>query len=151
MLWKKLYGTVWLAFFSCLLIPRWMGPYAGFPIHALLGLILLIRALLNARELATLSVPARLQRISKVTAGLAVFQIVSGLAMGGISHLAPNLPVLLPLLRGIHVVVALAILAQASSVATAYDMWEEKEFQTGWKPETGMERDAEYAEERGKN
>ena len=28
----------------------------------------------------------------------------------------------------LHLVVALAIIAQASSAATAYDMWEEKEF-----------------------
>jgi hypothetical protein len=29
----------------------------------------------------------------------------------------------------VHVICALAILAQASSVATAYDMWEDKEFE----------------------
>jgi hypothetical protein len=28
----------------------------------------------------------------------------------------------------LHLVVALAMIAQASSTATAYDMWEEKEF-----------------------
>jgi len=27
-----------------------------------------------------------------------------------------------------HIVIALALLAQSASVATAYDMWEEKEF-----------------------
>jgi hypothetical protein len=128
MLWKKLYNTVWLAFFSCVLIPRWMGSHAGFPVHALLGLILLVMTQINARSLAALTVPARLKRISKVTAGFAVFQLVNGLAMGGVSHLAPNLPFVLPVLRGIHLVCALAILAQTSSVATAYDMWEEKEF-----------------------
>jgi hypothetical protein len=128
MLWKKLYNTVWLAFFSCVLIPHWMGAHVGFPVHALLGLILLIRTLGNARSLAALTVPARLQRISKVTAGFAVFQIVSGLAIGAVSHLALNLPFALPGLRGIHIVCALAILAQTSSVATAYDMWEEREF-----------------------
>jgi hypothetical protein len=128
MLWKKLYNTVWLAFFSCVLIPSWMGPYAGFPVHTLLGLVLLVVTQINVRNLAALPVPARLQRISKVTAGLAIFQIVSGLAIGGVSHLAPHLPFVLVGLRGIHLVCALAILAQTSSVATAYDMWEEREF-----------------------
>jgi hypothetical protein len=47
-----------------------------------------------------------------------------------VSHMAPNLPFVLPVLRGIHIVCALAILAQTSSVATAYDMWEEKEFKS---------------------
>jgi hypothetical protein len=128
MLWKKLYNTVWLAFFSCVLIPRWMGSSVGFPVHLLLGLILLVRTQINARSLAALAVPARLQRVSKVTAGFAIFQLVCGLALGGVSHLVHGVPFVLPVLRGIHVVCSLAILAQASSVATAYDMWEEKEF-----------------------
>ena len=127
-LWKKLYSTIWLAFFSCALIPRWMGPYAGWPVHALLGLAMLIVTQSNARRLATLPVPPRLQRISKVTAGIAVFQLIFGLVLGVVTHLAPRLPIVVGALFGIHVVCALAILSQASSVATAYDMWEEKEF-----------------------
>ncbi len=126
-LWKKLYGTIWLAFFSCVLIPRWMGPYAGPPVHVLLGLAMLFVTRANVRSLAALPVPPRLQRISKATAGLALFQVVGGLALGAVTHLAPNLPVVGPVLEAAHVVCALTILAQASSVATGYDMWEEKE------------------------
>jgi hypothetical protein len=127
-LWNGLYNTVWLAFFSCVLIPRWMGRYAGPPVHVLLGLALLILIRTNARRLAALPVPHRLARIIKVTAGLALFQIIGGLALGAVSHLAPTLPIVASVLRGAHVICALAILAQASSVATGYDMWEEKEF-----------------------
>ncbi len=127
-LWRKLYNTVWLAFFSCVLIPRWMGAYAGFPVHAVLGILMLLVVSGNARKLGALSVPDRLKRISKVTAGLSFFQLVVGAAMGGIAHLAPQLPYALSVLRGIHIVCALAILSQASSTATGYDMWEEKEF-----------------------
>lgn len=127
-LWKKLYNTVWLAFFSCVLIPRWMDAYVGIPVHVLLGLIMLILTQSNARRLASLPVPYRLKRISKVTAGFAIFQIAVGMALGAVMHLAPGLNTVLLLLRGAHVVCALAILAQASSVATAYDMWEEREF-----------------------
>jgi hypothetical protein len=128
-LWRRLYNTVWLAFFSCVLISRLLGPHVGTPVHVILGLLLLIMTVTNARSLAALAVPERLKRISKVTAGFAVFQTLSGLALGGIMHLSANPPVLIPsILHGIHVVCALAILAQASSVATAYDMWEEKEF-----------------------
>jgi hypothetical protein len=127
-LWKKLYNTVWLAFFSCVFIPRWMGAYAGLSVHVLLGLALLILLLANSRNLATLPVPARLKRISKVTAGFAIFQLVIGLVLGAAFHLAINIPGLVRVLNGAHIACALAILAQASSVATAYDMWEEKEF-----------------------
>jgi hypothetical protein len=126
-LWSRLYNTVWLAFLTCVLIPRWMGSLAGPPVHVLLGLAVLVMALTNARRLAALPVPARLQRISKVTSGIAGFQAACGLALGAVTHLAPNLPVVGSLLRGAHVVCALAILAQASSVATGHDMWEEKE------------------------
>ena len=70
-LWRKLYNTFWLAFFSCVLIPRWMGPYLGLSVHALLGLIMLIVTQSNVRRLAALPVPERLKRISKVTAGFA--------------------------------------------------------------------------------
>ena len=125
-LWQRLYNTIWLAFFSCLLIPRWLG-VAGPPVHALLGVGLLVLAVTNARRLAALPVPARLQRISKATAGIAGLQAVSGLALGAVTRLAPSLPVVGPVLHGLHVVCALAILAQAASVATGYDMWEEKE------------------------
>jgi uncharacterized membrane protein len=127
-LWSELYNTVWLAFFGCVLIPRWMGSRIGLAAHVLLGLAMLVVTLTNVKRLAVLPVPERLKRISRVTAGFSVFQLVVGLALGGVAHLAPNLPYASPVLRGIHAVCALAILSQASSVATAYDMWEEKEF-----------------------
>jgi hypothetical protein len=127
-LWSRLYYTVWLAFFACVLISRLLGPHVGTPVHVILGLLLLIMTITNARSLAALQVPERLKRISKVTAGFAIVQTLSGLALGGIMHLSLNLPKLPSILHGVHVVCALAILAQAASVATAYDMWEEKEF-----------------------
>jgi membrane protease YdiL (CAAX protease family) len=127
-LWKRLYNTVWLAFFACVLLSRWMGSIAGLPVHVLLGLAMLIMTWTNSRSLEALPVPARLKRISKVAAGFAMFQLVSGLALGAVVNFAPNLNWVGLVLRGTHVVCALAILAQSSSVATAYDMWEEKEF-----------------------
>ncbi len=128
MLWKRLYGTIWLAFFSCVLIPRWMGVSVGVPIHVLLGIAMLVMTQANARSLATMPVPPRLKRISKAAAGFAIFQIVAGLALGALMHFAPNMLGVPTVLRGVHDVCALALLAQSSSLATGYDMWEEKEF-----------------------
>jgi hypothetical protein len=139
MLWKKLYNTFLLAFFCCVLIPRWMGGPIGYPVHALLGLLLLFLTVSNARHLNKLPVPDRLKRISRVTAGFAIVQLATGLALGGVHHLVPDLRFVPTILQGIHVVCALAILSQASSVATAYDMWEEKEFQEG--KESSAEQD----------
>ncbi len=126
-LWNKLYNTVWLAFFCCVLLPRWMGPKIGLPVHAILGVLMLIVTQSNARSLAALPVPDRLKRVSKVVAGFAIFQLVCGLALGGVMHLAPNMRIVAMILRGIHIVCALAMLSQSSSIATGYDMWEEKE------------------------
>ena len=127
-LWNRLYCTVWLAFFSCVLISRWLGDSVGSSVHILLGLLLLVLTLSNARSLGALSVPPRLKRISKVAAGFAVVQTVGGLALGLLAQYSPGIPLVSSILHGAHVVLALAILAQASSLATAYDMWEEKEF-----------------------
>lgn len=126
-LWRRLYNTVWLAFFCCVFIPRWLGN-AGLSVHVVLGLLLLFVTLGNAKRLGALQVPDRLKRISKVIAGFSAFQLIAGLVLGGIMHLAPQIPYAAPVLHGIHIVCALAILSQASSVATGYDMWEEKEF-----------------------
>jgi len=127
-LWNRLYNTIWLAFFSCVLLPNWMGIKVGIPVHVVFGVLLLIVTQSNARKLAALPVPNRLKRISKAAAGFAIFQFVCGLALGGVMHLASGLHVVAMILRGIHIVSALAVLSQSSSLATGYDMWEEKEF-----------------------
>ena len=128
LLWKSLYGTVWLAFFCSVLIPRWLGRYLGIPLHIILGLLLMVLTGSNARRLAVLPVPARLKRISKVTAGFAICQLLTGLGVQVLGYLSAGQQLFGPVMRGLHIVWSFAILSQASSVATAYDMWEEKEF-----------------------
>lgn len=127
----RLYGTFWLSFFSCVLIPRWMGSAIGLPVHILLGVAILVATLSNNRCLAAIPVPPRIKRISKVTMGFAVFQAICGLALGAVMHFTPDMPYVAPTLRGIHIVSALAILTKSSSMATACDMWVEKEFEAG--------------------
>ena len=68
-LWNRLYNTIWLAFFSCVMVPRWMGTTWGMAVHAVLGLGLVALTVANAQTLQALPVPTRLQRISKVTRG----------------------------------------------------------------------------------
>jgi len=128
LLWRRLYNTVWLAFFACVLLSRWMGSIVGVPVHAVLGIALLVATWSNVRSLAVLPVPSRLKRISRAAAGFALFQLIVGLALGAVAHFAADLAIVSGILRGAHVVGALAILAQSSSLATGYDMWEEKEF-----------------------
>src|SRR5512142_1276037 len=114
--WKRLYNTVWLAFFTALLIPPWLGRF-GWPVHALLGVALAVLVGSNARRLAALPVPPRLQRVSRVTFRIALVQLIVGATLGVFAHHVPGLPLVRPALIEIHVVLALAILAQSASVA----------------------------------
>ena len=132
-LWQRLYNAVWLAFFCCVLMPRSLGPKPGAVAHILLGLAMLGLAAANAKALAALAVPARLKRVSQVAAKLSGFQLVIGLALGAVTHMLPEQKIVASVLYWAHVVAAFAILAQSASVATGYDMWEEKEFEV--KPE----------------
>jgi hypothetical protein len=95
----------------------------GRHLHFVVGLTVLGLAIVNCRGLGRTSAPARVKRISKVIPGMATFDGLLGIPLyllsEGTIRWATNL---------LHLIVAVAIIAQASSVATAYDMWEEKEF-----------------------
>lgn len=120
-LWQTLYLMIWLAFFE------FISVYVDIPgfgyeteIHILLGVVMIIVGFINLRELRKTTAPARLKRIAGSTAAFTIVQAI--LAIPIALEMAEEVA------RFLHLVVALAIITQASSVATAYDMWEEKEF-----------------------
>ena len=126
-----MYLLVWIAFAQILII---VFPVLGKPntyyLHAAVGVIVVIVAMIAYSMTKRSACPQRIKRISKTTAFLAVFQGVLGLALlaGLMMHLGT---IFRDVILFLHVVNALAIITQASSSATAYDMWEEKEFETG--------------------
>jgi len=135
MLWQRLYAVIWLAFFECLLVQRWFSTWVIIILHVALGVAILALTQVNAAELAKKAVPDRLKRISRATANIAIAQAVLGAGVGGLMHF--SLPSWVrTLAAGIHLALALTILAQASSTATSYDMWEEKELGTPPTPES---------------
>jgi len=126
-IWKQLYVIVWLAFFQIIII---LLPVFGdklVDLHALLGFIILGLAHYDYAMLKRTEAPNRLKRIAKSTAVLATFQIIMGLILYANVRLNANIP-LIEVVIFIHLVIALAIITQAASVATAYDMWEEHEY-----------------------
>ena len=126
-LWRQLYLIVWLAFLQIIII---LLPVFGsnlVDLHVLLGLAILGLAHYDNAKLKSTSAPNRLKRIAKSTAILATFQIILGLILYANVRLSVNVP-LVDVVTFLHLVTALAIITQASSVATAYDMWEEHEF-----------------------
>jgi hypothetical protein len=119
---------VWLAFLEFMLV--W-APVAAFTLplyaHMILGIIIFALAYSNASELSKTPCPARIRRIVKATVGLSVFEGLLGILLH--FSITISLPSLVTNAVGfLHLGTALAIVTQAASTATAYDMWEEKEF-----------------------
>ena len=131
--WKQFYALVWLAFLQIVIIivPR----FTVFLVdaHVVLGLVILALAHVNNGRISKTDAPQRLKRIAKSTAILATFQVLLGIILYADLRLGVSIP-LIEVIAFIHLVIALAIITQASSVATAYDMWEEHEFSPSVKP-----------------
>jgi hypothetical protein len=94
-------------------------------IHIFLGVVIFALALNNLFQVNKLEVPVRIKRILKATAGFSGFQGILGVLLFINTYF--SIP-LLGIITFLHLVISLIILSQVSSVATAYDMWEEKEF-----------------------
>jgi hypothetical protein len=126
-IWKQLYAIVWLAFLQIIIItlPRFT-PYLV-DAHVVLGLAILALAHYNNARIRKTRAPVRLKRIVKATAILATLQIMLGAILYANLRLSVNVP-LVSVISFLHLVTALAIITQAASVATAYDMWEEGEY-----------------------
>jgi len=131
--WRQFYALVWLTFLQIVIIV--MPRFTVFLVdaHVLLGLVILALAHLNNGRLRKTDAPQRLKRIAKATAILATVQIILGMVLYADLRLSVSIP-LIEVIAFVHLVIALAIITQASSVATAYDMWEEHEFTPIIKP-----------------
>ncbi len=138
-LWNQLYGMVWLTFLQIILILVLdiLQPNSDYVIalHVVIGLAVLVLAFLNNSKMKASEAPARLKRIIRSTMTLAIAQVVLGIILYLVvftySSLGAGVQAFVAL---IHVSIALAIITQASSVATAYDMWEEHEYAPASKP-----------------
>lgn len=120
---------VWLAFLQIVIIVMPRFTLYLIDVHAILGLAILGLAHYNNAKMKHTEAPNRLKRITKSTAILATFQIILGVILYANLRMNMNLP-LVGVIVFIHIVIALAIITQAASVATAYDMWEEHEFES---------------------
>ena len=100
-----------------------------------LGLVILALAHYDSVQIKNSEAPLRLKRIVKATAVLATIQLI----LGAVLFLNIRFQVGVPLIEVVsflHLIIALAIITQASSVATAYDMWEEHEYAPSPRPNT---------------
>ena len=121
--WKKLYGMIWLNFFTLLL-----ACFDGIPwhawVHSVLGFAVLVLAVHNQKILAATPCPDRIKRIA------AAMVLVSVLgALSGVPLLLPLPTWLVGILKFLHLTAIAALFTQSASVATSHDMWEQKEFE----------------------
>ncbi len=133
--WTIMYGLVWASFLQIFLVVFLLSVVqsSGFwfdltiYLHVGIGIGVIFLATMSFRMVKDTRCPDRIKRISKTTAILGGVQgllgvILFALTQFNVSTAIQNFVLLL------HVVNALAIISQASSSATAFDMWEEKEF-----------------------
>lgn len=128
-LWQNLYGMIWLVFLQIVLL--FVLPSSNIyviALHAIIGLAIFGLAYVDNSMMQKLEVPFRLKGIVKSTFTLAAAQLVLGLILYAISNVYSITGAINTLVTFIHVAIALAIITQAASAATAYDMWEEKEY-----------------------
>lgn len=126
--WHATYGLIWVAFLNILIgLFQPFGYPVIIPVHAVVGLLVLSLAYIVQRRVSASQCPDRIKRITRTTWYLAILQLILGaLLVSAISMSVGGW--VLTLIVLIHVANALAIVTQASSSATAFDMWEEKEF-----------------------
>lgn len=135
--WAGLYAMVWLVFFELLVAIDPRPPSWSIYVHVALGVLILALAALNYVKVRGTSAPGRTKRTVRATLALSAAMPPLGVVLW--AGLGAGVTVLLgysvwDLVHVLHVVLALAILAQAASAATAFDMWEEREFERGSTP-----------------
>jgi hypothetical protein len=128
-MWKQLYALVWLSFLQIVIVVAPSPSSYTVDAHALVGLIILGVAHYNNVSIKKTEAPGRLKRTAKATAVLASVQAILGVTLyAGFMFMLDIPSTIVFAITLVHLVIALAIITQASSVATAYDMWEEHEF-----------------------
>ncbi|MDG6898384.1 MAG: hypothetical protein JRN24_01465 [Nitrososphaerota archaeon] len=126
--WHLTYSLVWVAFFDILLgLFSPSGNPLIIPVHAVVGLLIVGLAFDIQRRVGRSECPPRIKRITRTTWYLALLQLILGALLAGASSISLG-GIAMTLIILIHAANALAIVTQASSSATAFDMWEEKEF-----------------------
>jgi len=132
--WQALYGMIWLCFATLFVAVFDPIPHKG-PVHGVLGILVLVLAFRNRAALARSACPSRLKRIGAITAKICVFALLTGAALA-----VPQLEAhkwIVYAIKALHIFAIAAIVTQTASVATAYDVWEERECEPGPPPAKG--------------
>jgi len=127
--WQAMYLIIWVAFLQILfIIFSPLGKTVNVTVNVVIVIALLGLAFTIYSGVRLTSCPDRIKRITKATRSLVILQLVLGVALA-LGVVLSWGSIYISVMSFLHVANALAIITQASSSATAFDMWEEKEFQ----------------------
>lgn len=129
-LWASLYALIWLGFIAIVItaiegVERSFLSFMDEPffyLHIIVGVAIVVVAGYNANELQQTEAPMRIKRVARTAFGMAIISAITGMIR------AFDNPYIC-YISFFHILVTIAMITQASSVATAYDMWEDREFE----------------------
>jgi hypothetical protein len=130
--WSAMYLVIWVAFFQILVIlmgEPLLGANITNALHDVIGVAVIALTWYSYSLVRKTACPDRIKRIQKTTRSMAIAGGVLGLILyaGMVFNLGS---IFYGVFLFLHISIAIAIITQASSSATAYDMWEEKEYVT---------------------
>ena len=126
--WHLMYLLVWLSLVQIVIIlfPV-IGTTPSYDLHLIVGIGVISLSIYVFTMVRKTGCPDRIKRITRATAILGIFQGLLGIPL----YLSLRFTISLPLQNIIlfaHLITGIAIISQSSSSATAFDMWEQKEF-----------------------
>jgi hypothetical protein len=128
---------VWLTVLELLIAIDPRPPSWALYVHIGLGVLIVLVAAWNYLRLRETEAPGRIKRTVRATFGISVAMAFLGVLLWANVGAGWNLVLgysVWDVIHIFHVLNGLAILAQAAAAATAFDMWEEKEFEHPTRP-----------------
>jgi len=124
-----MYLLIWVAFLEiiiALFTPE--GYQTSLVLHEVVGVATVLLSYYVFLRVKRTACPQRIKLITRTMAYLAIASGVLGIVLDLPARSIVSIPLQEPI-QFVHVALAIAIITQASASATAYDMWEEKEFE----------------------
>ncbi len=137
-LWAALYAMIWIVLIEFLLAMKPGGSQVLIYLHLILGFAIIVFAFNNFSGLRNTRVAGRVKRIAQASVNLSIAVAILGSLLFfnlGVRQFIPLINISMnELILFFHVFTSFAIITQASAVAIAYDMWEEREFEKESEP-----------------
>jgi len=131
-LWMSLYAMVWIALIEFLLAMTPGGSAILIYLHVVLGAAIIGITFYNFSALRNTRIAGRVKRIAQASFNISIFVAIFGALVFfdvGRTLIIPFINVsIYGIILFFHVFNSFAIITQASAIAIAYDMWEEREF-----------------------